>query len=279
MVGVLAAIWFVGLAVMLVVLWWQRATAAQRSVDRLIERGGLPTTPQFVAAALEWHRRRQELLLIGLGVGILVAAVAQFVVGDGWNVQVVTWSAALAVAGGGFAALMHAYRNVRAARQEGRRTASLRQRRLTDYLSPIEVAIHLVAVVFPLAGIALGIVAGGRAWVLVLSGAVAVLLWAGGLALQQMTLKVNHQAAGEDELRWQEALRGTALRDLGAVMLSVCWLLGASVPQWFDWPSDVPHVVEPLSQYLFSASLILVAILSFVGTNRQVLQRVRRVTG
>lgn len=278
-------IWFVGFSVLLALLWWQRKTAARKSVERLIERGGLSTEPRLVDAALAWHQRRQELLLIGVWVGVLVAAVALVVTGRGWDVQLITWSVAAAFAAGGFAALLHAYRSVRAARQDGLRTASLHQRRLTDYLSPIEVGIHLVAVVIPLVCISLGVVVlssagrSPRAWVLVISGAVAVLLWAGGVVLQRMTLKVNQPSAGASELRWQEALRGTALRDLGAVMLCVSWLLGAAVPLSFHWPSDVPHFVQPLSQLMFSGSVILVAILSFAGTNRHVLGRVRRVTG
>jgi hypothetical protein len=68
-------LWVVGLMVVSSgILWTQRRKAAQREVDRRVERGGLLGERDLVEAALEWYRRRQEILILGVLAGVLIAS-------------------------------------------------------------------------------------------------------------------------------------------------------------------------------------------------------------
>jgi hypothetical protein len=289
-------LWLVAMMVLATgVMWTQRRKAAQTEVNRLVGRGGLPPEPDLVEAALQWYLRRQEVLLLGLLAGTLAAGVivvlAYLGLGIGFetgavlDVRLLTWMLAAAAAAGGIATLGLSYRTVRASRSDGRRTAALRPRRLSDYLSPIEIAIHYGAIVLPLVAIGLGIVVLGsndhpaRGWILIGSGLAAVPLWGTGVLLQRAALRVNQPSGREAELRWQEALRATTLRDLGSSMITVSWLLGASIPMSFQWPSDAPAFAEPLSVVLFVVAVGLLCVMWTVAASRRGLRRVDRVVG
>jgi len=289
-------LWVVGLMVVSSgILWTQRRRAAQREVARRIERGGLPGERDLVEAALEWYRRRQEILILGVLAGVLIAGAAVvlvhlgmdlgFVPGAVLDIRLVSWLLAATAAFGGFATLINGYRTVRASRADGPRLAALRPRRLSDYLSPIEIAIYQGCVVVPLVGAALGLVVLGtndhpaRGWILIASGLAGVVVWAIGLLLTRTVLGVNQSSGREAELRWQEALRATTLRDIGSAVLTVSWLLGAAMPTSFDWPSDVPGYVEPLATVLFLVSVGLWCTALMVAASRRGLQRVQRVAG
>lgn len=277
------------------VLWMQRGKAAQREVDRLVGRGGLPPDPDLVEPALRWLRRRQETVILGvltgtLAGGLIVLLIDQvvdikLVDNTGLDVRLLTWLLGVTAAVGGFATLAHSYRTVRASQGVGPRTAALRPRRLSDYLSPVEIAIHHGAVAVPLIAAGLGVVVLGsadhpeRGWILVISGLLAVPLCAAGLLLQRMALGVHQPSGREAELRWQEALRATTLRDLGSAVVTVSWLLGAAIPLAFEWPHDVPGFVGPLDLVLFGVSLLAVVVVSLVALSRRGLQRVQRVVG
>ncbi|WP_425829646.1 hypothetical protein [Kribbella sp. DT2] len=267
--------------------------AAKAEVDRLVNRGGLPPVPELVSSALRWHERRQLITIGGTLAGVLaggaVIVIADQVVdidlvaSDGLDVRLLTWMLAAAAAVGGGATLLHSYRSVLAARAGGPRTAALRPRQLSDYLSPIEIAIHRGAVLLPLAAVGLGVVvlAGSdhpaSGWILIASGLIAVPLWVVGLWLQQLALRVNQASGGEVELRWQEALRAATLRDLGSAVVTVSWLLGASVPMSFQWPSDIPGFVEPATTGLFLVAIAALCVIWTIAASRRGLQRVQRV--
>lgn len=289
-------LWLAGMMVFaLAVLWTQRKKAARREVDRLVERGGLPPEPELVASALSWQQRRQEVLVLGTLVGALAGGAVllladlgldlNLVPDDGLDIRLLSWMFVVAAAAGGVATLLHGYRTVRASRSDGPRTATLRPRRLSDYLSPVEIAVHYGVVVVPLIAVGLGIIVLGsadrpeRGWILIVSGLAGVVLWGAGLVLQRMALRVNQASGGQAELHWQEALRAATLRDLGGAVITVSWLLGASMPLSFDWPRDAPGFVEPLSLALFVASLGLIGLVSLVSVSRRGLRRVQRVAG
>lgn len=283
------------MVIVTLVLWTQRRKAAKTEVDRLVSRGGLPPEPDLVDSALRWYERRQEVLLLGVLAGTLGAPAIVvlaylgmdigFETGAVLDVRLLSWMLAAAAAAGGIATLGLSYRTVRASRTDGPRTAALRPRQLNDYLSPIEIAIHYGAIVLPLAAIGLGIVVLGssdhpaRGWILIGSGLAAVPLWGSGVLLQRMALRVNQPSGRAAELHWQEALRATTLRDLGSSMITVSWLLGASVPMSFQWPADAPDFVEPFSIALFVISIGLLCVTWTVAASRRGLRRVQRVVG
>ncbi|MBB5836127.1 hypothetical protein [Kribbella italica] len=287
-------LWLIGVMVVaLALLWVFRKKSAKAEVDRLVQRGGLPPEPELVAGALRWHERRQGVLVGGTLIGVLVggaiivladqALEIDLVASDGLDVRLLTWMLAAAAAAGGVTSLLHSYRSVLAVRDDGPRIAALRQRRLTDYLSPVEVAVHYSAVLLPLVAVALGLVVLGSddhpssGWILIVSGLMAVPLCVAGLWLQRLALEVNQTSSGEAELRWQEALRAATLRDLGVGVVSVSWLLGASVPLSFEWPSDVPGFVEPIAAGLFVLAMAALCVVWSIAASRRGLQRAQRV--
>ncbi|MEV5967709.1 hypothetical protein AB0L70_38435 [Kribbella sp. NPDC051952] len=289
-------LWIVAMMVIATgIMWTQRRKMAKTEVDRLVARGGLPPERDLVESALKWYERRQAVLLLGLLAGtlaggaiVVLAYVGMdigFETGAVIDVRLLTWMVAAASAAGGIATLGLSYRTVRASRIDGPRMAALRPRRLSDYLSPIEIAIHYGSLVLPLVAVGLGIVVLGsndkpvRGWILIGSGLAAVPLWAVGAALQRMALRVNQPSGRQAELHWQEALRATTLRDLGSSMITVSWLLGASIPMSFQWPADAPAFAEPLSEVLFLVAVGLMCVMWGVAASRRGLQRVQRVVG
>ena len=281
MAGVEVWMLLAAITVMLWVLWAQRRTTAQRDVDRLVVRGGLPPDPELVAAARKWYQRRHELLVAGIWIGWMTAGLILLLMGEGWDTRMVTWWIAGAGSVGGLATLLHGYQTV--SRSDGPRTASLRPRQLAGYLSPVEIAIEYGFVLVPVIAGGLGIMVlalgDSQGWILVAAGLAGVALWGLGLGLQQMALRVNHTSGGEVELQWQEALRAATLRDVAGAIFAVCWLLGSALPVSFEWPADVPGFVEPLTIVVFAVSLILVGVATFVAMSRRGLGRVRRVAG
>jgi hypothetical protein len=285
----------VGIEIMLLgaalVMFLDRRKFAVRETNRLVAHGGLPTDPELVEAARRWYVRRQVVVLSGLVVGALVGGAAILIAKRGWDlaseldVRLVSFLVAVAAATGGLASLAYSYKTVRMTRHDGPRTAALRPRRVADYLSPIELAIGYGAVLLPLVAVAMGAVVLGsndhpaRGWILVASGVAAVPLWGMGIFLQRKALGVNQQSSGADELRWQETLRATTLRDIASSGLTVCWLLGASVPMSFQWPSDAPGFLSPMATVLFLVSVGMLILSGVVGRSGRVLRRAQQVAG
>jgi hypothetical protein len=287
---VVIEIMLLGLAL---VMFLDRRKLAVRETNRLVEHGGLPADPELVEAARQWYVRRQVVLVSGLVVGALVGGAAVLIAKKGWglaleselDMRLVAFLVAVAAAAGGLASLAHSYKTVRMTRLDGPRTAVLRPRRVGDYLSPIELAIEYGAVLLPLVAVAMGAVVLGsndhpaRGWILVASGVAAVPLWGMGIFLQRKALEVNQQSSGVDELRWQETLRATTLREIASSGLTVCWLLGATVPMSFQWPSDAPGFLSPLATVLFLVSVGMLILSGVVGRSGRVLRRAQQVAG
>jgi hypothetical protein len=278
-----------------VVLWMQRRKAANREVDRRVERGGLPADGVYVEAAQLWFRRRQETVIIGVLIAALMAIVVlvlsrwiagtPLLSGRDFDLRLLTWIVAPMAGAVGFASLFHGYRAVRASRTDEPRTAALRPRQLTDYLSPFELALYYAAVVLPLVDAGLGIVVlgrtdhPGRGWFLVTTGLAGVLLWAVGLVILRMALRVNQSSSGQDELRWQEAFRATILRDIGTAMYTVSFLLGTAPLMAIDWPSDIPGWVPTFATVLFAVSVLAWCTTWLLADSKSGLRRVQRVAG
>ncbi|GAA0626882.1 hypothetical protein HPO96_36290 [Kribbella sandramycini] len=283
------------MVVALVIIWSQRKRAAEAEVNRLLRSGGLPADAELCESARLWFVRRQDIVVLGVLAGVVVTTVgllvadlgfgADLVTGGELDLRLLTLLFAFVAALGGVATLVHGYRAVRLSRVEGARQAALRPRRLDDYLNPIEVFAHRVIVVVPLVCVGLGVVVLGsadrpaRGWILIGSGVLAVLLWAGGVWLQRMALGVSQASGRPEQLLWQEALRAATLRDLGSAMIAVCWLLGAAVPSSFEWPADVPAAFEWVGFAMFLVSMGLICVTTAVAVSRWGLGRVRRVVG
>ncbi|MEU4192252.1 hypothetical protein AB0E69_10155 [Kribbella sp. NPDC026611] len=270
-----------------------RRRTAIREVGRLVEHGGLPAEPELIEAAQGWYMRRQVVLLIGMVAGALLGGAVVLILRPGgdfrlaseFDIRLLTGMIAVTAAVGGLASLVHSYRTVRASRFDGPRTATLRPRQLRDYLSPVEIAIQYGALLLPAVAAVMGIVIlrssdhPGRGWILIGSGIAAAPLWGLGILLQRKALEVNQPSRGAAELRWQEALRATTLRDIASSGLTVCWLLGAAIPMSFQWPADAPAYFSGLAGVLFLISLGLLCLSTIVGRSGSALRRVERVVG
>ncbi|GAB3954343.1 hypothetical protein GCM10029976_096430 [Kribbella albertanoniae] len=284
-----------GLAVViLVVVWSQRKKTARSEVNRLIRQGGLPADPDLAEAAIGWFQRRVGVLSIGYLLGILVGGVVLLFSGQafqfgpdsegGSGLGPIVWAFAAASFIGGGATLLDAYRAVRRSKVDGPRTATLRPRRLGDYLTPVETAIHYGVVAIPLVciGLGVGVLSSdnrpARGWLLVASGSVAVLLWGAGIALERMALRVSQSSGRPAQLLWQEAYRAATLRDLGTAIITVSWLLGASVPSSFDWRGH-PMYFWDVAFGVFLVSMVLMLVNSWIPMTPWALRRVRRVVG
>ncbi|MFB6721387.1 hypothetical protein ACFCV3_14540 [Kribbella sp. NPDC056345] len=284
-----------GLAmVILVVVWSQRKKTARSEVNRLIQHGGLPADPDLAESAIGWFQRRVGMLTMGYLLGILVGGVVLLFsgrafrfgpeTGSGAGLGPIVWAFAAAAFIGGGLTLLDAYRAVRRSKVDGPRTATLRPRRLGDYLTPVETAIHYGVVAIPLVciGLGVGVLSSdnrpARGWLLVASGSVAVLLWGVGLALERMALRVSQPSGRPAQLLWHEAYRAATLRDLGTAIITVSWLLGASVPSSFEWQGHAMYFGD-VAFGLFVVSMGLVLVHSWIPMTPWALRRVRRVAG
>ncbi|MDX6240432.1 MAG: hypothetical protein QOG10_5252 [Kribbellaceae bacterium] len=231
-------------------LFWQRRAVARRDVGRLVKRAGLPAAPELVAAAEDRFTRRQAALTVG-------ACIAHF-------------------------------NMLRSGRAGGPRAASLRQRRLLDFLTPAEVAVQYGLLTLPLLTGVLGVLtlAGDdhpqRGWALIAAAAGAVLIVAGSAALQRWALRASQPSGGEVELRWEEATRAAMLRDLSAVAVGSSWALGGltGYSAAIDWPGRYPGFVVSLAIGLYllgTLALAWVVLASAIG--RKTLSRSQQVIG
>ncbi|MFF1820068.1 hypothetical protein ACFVWG_22385 [Kribbella sp. NPDC058245] len=292
------------MVVTMAVLWLGRGRAAASEVRRIAAGAELPGGEELVGWATEWFRRRQSILVLALLVGTAVAAVVLFAadavaggdlgLGPAFgrdsfeftvDIRLLAWFLAITTAGGAVATLLHGYRAVRLARVDGLRAAALRQRKLSDYLNPIEIGVSSVIVAVPVVCIGLGVMVlrgadrPARGWVLIASGVTAVLLWSGGLVLQRLALGVSQTSGDPDQLLWQEALRATTLRDIGAAMMTVSWLLGAAVPASFGWAAETTESFVLVGYGMMPVSIGLTMLASLVALSPWGLRRVRRVVG
>jgi hypothetical protein len=176
-------------------------------------------------------------------------------------------------------------RAVRSAKIDGPRTAFLRQRRLSDFLVWPEIVVQYGVLVLPLASGALGVLvlAGDerphRGWLLVIAAVLSLLIYAAATILQRRVLGLNQVASEESELRWEEALRASTLRDLAGVMMMTCWLMGGVVAVSFDWPDGLPSYVQPVTYILFGGGIVAIGVVKLMSGTKWGLRRSQRVIG
>ncbi|GAA3582534.1 hypothetical protein [Kribbella ginsengisoli] len=251
-----------GLVVVAVVggalLFLSRKSIARSQVGRLVYTGGLPKDEKLMAAAESRLAQTQAASAVGLAVAGVVVGGIVLLAGDDLFSPVLGWTFMGMVAGIGIGSFVLQYRAVRAARPAGPRTATLRQRRLGDYLTPVEIIGQYAMLVFPLLALGLGVLVlttadehASRGWALAIPGLATIPIAAVGIYLQRRILQLNQPAATEDELRWQEALRAKALRDMLNILIGAGWLFGAAAVLSFEWPAGVPAFAAPFAWVMF----------------------------
>ncbi len=270
--GLVAVVW----------VWRDRKAIGLRDAYRLVE-AGLPNERELVDAAAARFEQRQLVSTVGgaLGGAIGLGVVAYV----GTALPGLIWSALIATFGVGLAICWMHFKSVSAARTAGPRAASLRPRRLTDFLVWPEVVVQYGALVLPLAAVWLGVlvVTGGerpgRGWALLGGAAVALAIYLIALVLQSRVLRLSQAATGELELRWEEAMRAATLRELSEVMTWSCWFLGAGAAISFDYPASVPSFVEPLMLVLFGLGVVVMGVAQVLGATKWGLRRSQRAFG
>jgi hypothetical protein len=283
--GTSLAVFGVALALGLVAVVWvwrDRKAIGLRDAYRLVE-AGLPNERELIDAAAGRIERRQMVSTVGGAIGGAIGLGLVAYVGAAWPGLI--WSALFATFGVGLATCWMHFKAVGAARNAGPRAASLRPRRLGDFLVWPEIVVQYGALVLPLAAIWLGVlvVVGGdrpnRGWLLIGAAAVAVVIYVIAFVLQARVLRLSQAATGEEELRWEEAMRAATLRELSEVMTWSCWFLGAGAAISFDDPGSVPSFVEPLIFVLFGLGFVVMGVAQVAGTTKWGLRRSQHAFG
>lgn len=275
---------FLGTTIGAVVMILFRRPAAARDVDRFLERSGLPAEAELIAATFARFERRQVVIAVGAWVGS-VAGIAIFVRLDAGATALAWWMAA-GITGVAIAICVLHIGAVRADGARGPRAASLRQRRLLDFLSPTYVALQYGFLLLPLltGSFGLRIVLGqgdaALGWALIAAAGGAVLIVAGATVLQRWMLQVNQPAGQAVELRWSEAIRAMMLRDLASVMVGASWALGGSVlaTATAERPAEFPASMEWISFGLQVVGVFVFIWMVGVATTGRLPSRWQQVT-
>lgn len=265
-----------------VLVWRQRAEIGLKEAYDLVN-AGLPNETEQVQAAAKRFRQRQEARTLGSWLGgttglIVLAALGAPIIG-------LLWSALSGMLGVAIAISWLHGRAIRTAGQEGPRLARLGQRRLRDYLIWPELVAQYAVLVLPVATAVIGVVvlAGyddpRTGWTLVGVAVPCLLICGFVLVLQRRVLELSQPAAGESELRWEEALRAATLRDLSETMMWAAWLLGGGAIITVDLPSRLPSFVEPLSYVLFGGGIAVLAVAQLSSSGKWGLRRSQRALG
>ncbi|MEV6415932.1 hypothetical protein [Kribbella sp. NPDC051718] len=262
------------------VLFASRRSIARSQVGRLVYTGGLPKDARLMAAAEDRLAQTQVASAVGLAVAGVVVGGIVLLAGDSLFSPVLGWTLMGMIAGVGIGSFVLQFRAVRAARPAGPRTATLQQRRLGDYLTPVEIIGQYVMLVFPLLALALGVLVlataddhAARGWALVIPGLATIPVAAVGIYLQRRILELNQPASGADELRWQEALRAKALRDMLNILIGAGWLFGAALVLSFEWPAGVPGFATPFAWAIFVGGTAVECLIWGAGDSKRGLRR------
>ncbi|MEV8376350.1 hypothetical protein AB0P21_26645 [Kribbella sp. NPDC056861] len=264
----------------------RRRSTARNEVWRLVHSGGLPQDERLMAAAEERLVQRQVATAAGSVAAGLVGVLVLWAVGSDVSSPILGWTLVLSVAGAGLGISIVHSRAVRAVRPAGSRTATLRQRQLADYLTRFEIVGQYAMLVFPLLALVLGVLIlvtaddhQARGLVLAIPALAMIPFAVLGVHLQRQILHLNQPASGEPDLRWQEALRAKALRDMGNILGGAGWLFGSASVLSFDWPAGLPAFIEPLGWVMFVAGTGLWALILFTGESKWGLRRSQEAIG
>lgn len=256
-----------GIAIGLGWFYADRRRLAVREVERWIRRGGLPDDPAARAESVLRQTRRNAAMAVGMLAGFALGVGALLIAGDHWDIW--GYAIALEVAGGGAGVWLAHLRTLQNDGRTSPRVASLRPRRLTDYLTSTELAAQFGMQALPLFALACSVVVfadGDRgAGLRLLTGALTGAAWfAVVLPAQRRALAASRPAGSALEMSWQEANRAQMLRDLLAVATSGAWALGGLVAfgNVIDDPDRHPDAVARVVPWVLgTASVVLVLVL------------------
>jgi uncharacterized membrane protein len=259
-----------GLAIGLGWFYADRRRLAVREVERWIRSGGLPDDPDARAESVLRQTRRNAAMAAGMLAGLALGVCALLLAGDRWDIW--GYAIALEVAGGGAAVWFAHLRTLRSDERTSPRVASLRPRRLTDYLTTTELAAQVGMQALPLfaLGCSVAVFADGDrgAGLRLLAGAVAGAAWfAVVLLAQRRALAASRPAGSELEMRWQEANRAQMLRDLLAVAMAGAWALGGLVAfgNVIDDPDRYPDAVARVVPWVLGAASVVMVLVLLAG--------------
>lgn len=220
--------------VVAVVGWLDAPRAAAKRLRKLAASTGLALdddTGHLVARRL---RRRQRSMMIGMVVGSLLGCLPIVLAGEGVKEPIAWWVAVYLMAVGVGALAVHVVDTGRAAAEPGPRAAVLRPRRLHDFLYPAEAVAPFVVLVLPALAIVVAVATSGtngsQAALLGVGAAVAILVTIAAVLAQRFVLQMAPPADSPTRLKWEDALRGIALRDLGTTAYCTSFALGGIAP-------------------------------------------------
>jgi hypothetical protein len=239
-----------GVVAVIVIATRRRTVVAE--VKQNARLAGLPADPASHDEAVRRQLRRFDGRTYGLFGALAIGAPALLLSEGGtasfaWTLAFYAWIAFGwfgTVVGSSVAHLRELHRRRRTV---ATRAAQLRRRRLTDYLSPLElVALSVpgLLAVWPaaLALITLGKVDAGRSSVLFISSVLELLFLLMIALLLCATLALPSLAASETGLRWEEAERARSLRDLAEMTTRLTMGLAVALPNLVlaDEPAAYP---------------------------------------
>lgn len=208
--------------------WLDAPRAAAKRVAKLAARTSLALdddTRRLVEGRL---RRRQRGTMLGMVAGSLVGSLAVVMATD-FTPALAWWVAAFIVGTGISALTVHVIDSGQAAAEPGTRAAVLRRRRLHDFMYPAETIAPFATLVLPTLAIVLAASSTGTSQALLLGvgAAAAFVVTATTMVAQRFVLHMAPPADSPVRLKWEDALRGIALRDLGVTAYSTSFALGA----------------------------------------------------
>ncbi|MGH3098451.1 MAG: hypothetical protein ACRDMV_20900 [Streptosporangiales bacterium] len=227
----LGVIAFIGI-VMVLVGWFTAPRSAERGVAKLAARTGLEIDRPIADLVRRRLRRRVRACTGGAGVGLLVSLLAR--IASSTSTDPFSWSTAAVIVGAGVGALtVHVLDSGRTAGEPGVRAAVVRRRRLSDFLLPVEVAAPYAALLLPVSAAVAALASARtpiepiRTGLLIAGVCVALAITAIATLAQRFVLGMSPPADSPTRLRWEDALRGLALRDIGITAYCVSYVLGA----------------------------------------------------
>lgn len=260
-----------------VAFWYDAPRAGHRFVTDLGMRTGLRVDHDTADLVSRRGRRRMRAIAMGFLIGALAGTVPGLVVG-GLGQEIVWWVAGAAAGSGAGPLVVHVRDIARITVEPGPRAAVLRPRRLLDFLTPFELGAPYLGLLLPAWALVVVLVSGqaepvgsaGTAWV-VTGAALAVVVTVVAVAARRFVLHIAPPSRSTIRLTWEDAMRGVALRDIGATAVGTSWALGglAAFQVAVTWPVELPLPLVGATVLIFGAATGLLAALVVNAEGRQ----------
>lgn len=245
------------------VAWYKAGRSTSSRVTRFATSVRLSLDEDTATMVGRRLRRRYRANALGAWLGFMVGSTANLLIDP---TVAIAWWLAMGLVGGGAGILITQVLEVRdAARRPGPRAAVLAPRRVLDYLTPGEVGIQYAGLALPVIAlcVALTSLLGGEphhgriGWVLAAVAANLVIVVACVL-LQRRALHVAPVTDSPHRLRWEDALRGQALRDLTVSAFATSWALGGltAFGATSQWLVGFPFALIPVTIIGFGVATI-----------------------